>query len=110
MFNAKLEGNNEEPNPVTTDGKGTVWAVLSGDKSTLYYRVTYAQLDSTFTNAHFHLGPEGIGGGVIHPIAPDFVGNTASGQWTGFADSILAKLVKEDIYINIHSANILEVK
>ncbi|MGE5861655.1 MAG: CHRD domain-containing protein [Ignavibacteria bacterium] len=104
MFNAKLEGNNVEPNPVTTDGKGTLWAVLSGDKSTLYYRVTYAQLDSTFTNAHFHLGAEGVGGGVIHGIASDFVGNTASGQWTGFADSILAKLIKEEIYINIHSA------
>jgi hypothetical protein len=82
----------------------TLWAVLSGDKTTLYYRVTYAQLDSKFTNAHFHLGAEGVGGGVIHGIASDFVGNTASGQWTGFADSILAKLVKEEIYINIHSA------
>jgi hypothetical protein len=101
MFNAKLEGSNETPIPVTTDANGTAWAVLSGDKSTLYYNVTYAQLDSPFTMAHLHLAPEGVGGGVVHPIT--FNGNTASGMWTGFADSILAKLVKEHIYVNIHS-------
>jgi len=104
MFTSELEGNNETPDPVTTEGKGTAWAVLSGDKSTLYYHATYAELDSTFTNAHFHLGAEGVGGGVIHGIASSFAGNTASGQWTGFADSILAKLIKEEIYLNIHSA------
>jgi hypothetical protein len=101
MFNAKLEGNNETPNPVTTDANGTAWAVLSGDKSTLYYNVTYAQLDSQFTMAHLHLAPEGVGGGIVHPIT--FNGNTASGMWTGFADSILVKLIKEHIYVNIHS-------
>ena len=101
MFNAELEGNNETPNPITTDGKGTAWAVLSADKSTLRYDITYAQLDSPFTAAHLHLAPEGTSGGVVHPIT--FTGNSASGQWTGFADSILAKLVKEHIYINIHT-------
>ena len=101
MFNARLEGNNETPNPITTDGNGTAWAVLSADKSTLYYNVTYAQLDSQFTAAHLHLAPEGVTGGVIHPIT--FTGNSASGSWVGFADSILAKLVKEHIYVNIHS-------
>lgn len=101
MFNAKLEGNNETPNPVVTNGNGTAWAVLSADKSTLYYNVTYAQLDSPFTAAHLHLAPAGVGGGVVHPIT--FIGNSAAGQWTGFADSILAKLIKEHIYINIHS-------
>ena len=101
MFNARLEGNNETPNPVVTNGKGTAWAVLSADKSALTYNVTYAQLDSPFTAAHLHLAPEGVGGGVVHPIS--FIGNSASGQWTGFADSILAKLIKEHIYVNIHS-------
>jgi len=101
MFSARLEGNNETPNPVVTTGNGTAWAVLSPDKSTLYYNVTYAQLDSPFTAAHFHLGVAGVGGGVVHPIT--FAGNSASGQWTGFADSIIAKLVKEHIYVNVHS-------
>jgi hypothetical protein len=101
MFTARLEGNNETPNPIATDGKGTAWAVLSSDKSTLSYNITYAQLDSPFTAAHLHLAPAGVGGGVVHPIT--FIGNSASGQWTGFADSILAKLVKEHIYVNVHS-------
>src|SRR3990170_3919242 len=101
MFTARLEGNNETPNPIATSGNGTAWAVLSADKSTLSYNVTYAQLDSPFTAAHLHLAPTGVGGGVVHPII--FIGNSASGQWTGLADSILAKLVKEQIYLNVHS-------
>jgi hypothetical protein len=101
MFTARLEGNNETPNPIATNGNGTAWAVLSADKSTLHYNITYAQLDSPFTAAHLHLAPTGVGGGVVHPLT--FLGNSASGQWTGFADSILAKLVKEHIYVNVHS-------
>jgi hypothetical protein len=101
MFTARLEGNNETPNPIATTGNGTAWAVLSADKSTLYYNLTYAQLDSPFTASHLHLGPAGVGGGVVHPLT--FIGNSASGQWIGFADSILAKLVKEHIYVNVHS-------
>lgn len=101
MFSAKLEGNNETPNPIVTEGNGTAWAVLSADKSALNYSITFAQLDSPFTAAHFHLAPAGTGGGVVHPIT--FTGNSASGQWSGFADSILSKLIKEHIYINIHT-------
>lgn len=101
MFTAKLEGSNEAPNPITTDASGTAWAVLSADKSTLSYNITYAELDSTFTAAHLHLAPEGASGGVVHPIT--FLGNSAAGQWINFADSILAKLIKEHIYVNIHS-------
>src|SRR3990172_1651209 len=102
LFTAKLDGNQETPNPVVTTATGTAWAVLSPDMTTLTYHVTYAQLDSTFTASHFHLAPAGVGGGVVQAIT--FTGNTASGQWTGFADSILAKLLKQEIYVNIHSA------
>lgn len=102
MFTSVLLGTNEAPNPVTTPANGTAWAVLSGDKTELTYHITYAQLDSTFSAAHFHLAPAGVGGGVVQPIT--FSGNTAAGTWSGLADSILAKLVKEEIYINIHSA------
>ncbi|HVO73208.1 MAG TPA: CHRD domain-containing protein [Ignavibacteriaceae bacterium] len=101
MFSAVLNGANETPNPVTTTGNGTAWAVLSGDKSTLYYHVTYAQLDSPYTMSHFHYGKEGVGGPVVKPIT--FSGNTASGSWTGFPDSVLSNLVKEEIYVNVHS-------
>ncbi|HSR18038.1 MAG TPA: CHRD domain-containing protein [Ignavibacteriaceae bacterium] len=104
MFTAKLDGSQEAPNPVSTPATGTAWAVLGPDMTTLTFHLTYAQLDSTFTNAHFHLGAAGVGGGVIHGIASDFVGNTASGVWTDIPDSILTKLFKQEIYLNIHSA------
>jgi hypothetical protein len=101
VFTSDLSGANETPNPIATAGNGTAWAVLSDDKSTLYYNATYAQLSSGYSAAHFHLGPAGVGGGVVHPIT--FNGNSASGEWTGLADSIIAKLIKEHIYLNIHS-------
>lgn len=102
LFTAKLDGSQEAPSPVTTPATGTAWAVLSPDMTTLTFHITYAQLDSTFTASHFHLAPAGVSGGVVQAIT--FTGNTASGQWTGFADSILAKLLRQEIYVNIHSA------
>lgn len=102
MFKTVLDGSQEAPDPVTTDGNGTGWAVLSGDRTTLSYHITYAQLDSIFTAAHFHLGAAGVPGGVVHPIT--FNGNTASGEWSELPDSIIAKLIKEHIYVNVHSA------
>ncbi len=102
MLNASLDGNQEAPTPVTTNATGTAWAVLSADLSSLSYQVTYAQLDSTFTASHFHIGAAGTSGGVIFPITT-FSGNTASGSWDNIPDSIVAKLLKGELYINVHS-------
>ena len=92
----------KHPTPVTTNATGTAWAVLSADLSSLSYQVTYAQLDSNFTASHFHIGAAGSSGGVIFPITT-FSGNTASGSWDNIPDSIVAKLIKGELYINVHS-------
>lgn len=91
---------------------GTAWAVLdmsppvpvNGQISspTLTYRVTYAQLDSTFTAAHFHLGAAGTNGAVVMPITT-FSGNTAQGSWSDVPDSLIDAIMGGNIYINVHS-------
>ncbi len=101
LFTASLKGSNEVP-AVTTNGTATAWAVLSPDFSSLTFHITYAQLDSTFTAAHFHSGKAGVNGGVVFPITT-FQGNTATGTWSNLPDSIITQLLNGNIYMNVHS-------
>ena len=88
--------------PVTTShATGTLWGVLNPSANSLSYQVTYANLDSPFTAAHFHLGAAGTNGGVVEPIT--FTGNTAQGTWTNIPDSPVDYMLQGKIYINVHS-------
>ena len=100
LFKASLDGAQEVP-PVSTPAQGTAWAVLSSNMKTLSYDVTYANLDSTFTAGHIHMGAKGVGGGVVQPLM--FMNNNAMGGWSNFPDSMLKNLVKENLYVNVHS-------
>lgn len=102
FFTATINGSHSVP-PAVSNGTGTAWAVLNMSTKSLTYRVTYAELDSTFTDAHFHLGAAGTNGPVVHPITSTFKGNTASGTWSNIPDSLITDLIKGDIYVNIHS-------
>ena len=101
LFTTFLTGSNEVP-AVTSNGTATAWAVLSPDMTSLTFQITYAQLDSTFTAAHFHSGKAGTNGGVVFPITT-FQGNTATGTWNNLPDSIITQLLNGDIYMNVHS-------
>ncbi len=62
-FKAKLQGFQEVP-AISTTGKGTFTAVLSADKTTLSYTLTYSGLIGDVHQAHIHLGQKGVNGGV----------------------------------------------
>jgi hypothetical protein len=100
LFTAALDGSQETP-ASGSNGNGTLWAVLSPDMTTLTFRITFAQLSGPATAMHFHLGPAGTAGPVVHQIS--FSGNTASGGWTNLPDSIVEDLIKGNLYINVHS-------
>ncbi len=102
LFVATLNGSNEPSMPATT-AAGTFWGVLSADRSTLTYRITYAGLTSPFTGSHFHLGAAGVNGPVLKSIA--FNGNTAAGTWTSLPDSTVRDLMEGYLYVNIHTQN-----
>ncbi len=102
-FYAYLDGSQETP-PVTTDASGTAWLILNMDSASLGYHITYANLQGKFTDAHFHLGAVGIGGGVVDPITSSFTGNTGSGIWSNMPDSLIIEVVKGDLYMNVHSS------
>jgi Cu/Zn superoxide dismutase len=100
FFVAQLDGS-QEGSSIVTSASGTAFAELSPDTKTLTFRVTYANLDSTFTAAHFHDGAPGVSGPVVEPIS-SFHGNTADSSWN-IPDSLIADLMKGNIYINVHS-------
>jgi hypothetical protein len=83
----------------TSAGRGTGWAVLSSSGAGIEYGITIAGLSGTFSAAHFHSLP---GGGVVKGLT--FTDSTANGTWTGVADSIWSLLVKEKLYVNVHSS------
>lgn len=100
-FSADLTGGQEVP-PVTTAGRGSATASLSGD--TLDYTVQFSGLSGPATGAHFH-GPASPGqnagvqvnigqGGLTSPIE-------GSAQLT---DQQIDDLKAGRYYINIHTA------
>lgn len=99
-FTACADGLWEEPQNRNTIATGAAWARLNQDLSSLAYRVTYNDLDSTFTASHFHVLPSGA---VVHPI--DFNNsNTVEASWDNFPDTLLPALIRGKIYVNVHSA------
>ena len=101
FFTANLTGAQEVP-PVTTTARGTGWAVLSADMTTLSYSVTFARLSAARTASHFHIGVPGVIGAVVQPIT--FTGNTATGSWTNLPDSTVRHLLRGNVYMNIHTS------
>ena len=98
-FTACMDGLWEDPPNRNTIATGAAWARLSQDLSSLAYRITFADLDSTFTASHFHVLPSGD---IVHPI--EFKGSsTVEASWDDFPDTLLPALLRGNIYVNIHS-------
>jgi probable HAF family extracellular repeat protein len=106
VFTAELTGEQEVPGVVTSArGVGTFTLTSAG----LAFKVTVDGLSGPMTGAHVHLGAPGTKGAIVRTITGSFVGNTASGMWTG-ADSepltqaLINALFAEGLYVNVHTA------
>ena len=95
---ARLTGMQETP-PVATTAMGTGSFVLT--LSGLQYDITVQGLSSDITAAHFHLGDSGIGGPAIFSIT--FVGNHATGTWTGITADQREAILNGVVYVNVHT-------
>lgn len=94
-------------NGVVSDGSGTAVVQLT-DVGAAFY-VTVDGLTGEITNAHFHSGAFGQGGGPVRGVLADFDGSTAFGLWTpGDAEPLdaeqISALVQGNVYLNIHTA------
>lgn len=113
---ATLNGANERPNPVTTNGVGTARLDLYGNDS-IFFDVKIGQIDSV-TLSHIHRGDVSVAGPIIYgwpnnvpvtsvPAVKQFhLGmirrtSTFSGAFT--FDSLLTHIRAGTAYANVHT-------
>jgi hypothetical protein len=111
-FAASLEGSKQVP-PVTADGKGVAYVVLSTDRTEARYAVTYFGLTGTLTaGGHFHTGRATATGPVIKGIATSGgpAAATLSGIWKAtdatqpLTMARAESLLTGKMYVNFHTA------
>jgi hypothetical protein len=68
-FKARLTGAQEVP-PVASPGTGRVTFQLSEDGSKLRFRLKAQGLTNRITQAHIHLAPRGVNGGIVAFLFP----------------------------------------
>lgn len=90
-FKARLTGAQEVP-PVASPGTGSATFRLSEDGSKLRFRLKAQGLTNRITQAHIHLAPRGVNGGIVAFLFP----LTATGvNPEGF--EVAGTLTKEDL-------------
>lgn len=109
-FTATLTGSQETPPNVSTAmGQGIF--VLNAAMNSLTFDVTYSGLSANAVASHFHTGPPGVAGPVVHGVSipPGPMGELI-GVWdnTGtqpLTPVLVAQLLAGNIYFNIHTTN-----
>ena len=62
-FRLRLNGLDEVP-VLSTTGRGTFRATINREETAIGWRLTYADLEGTVTQAHIHIGPPNNTGGI----------------------------------------------
>ena len=130
-FSARLSGFAEVPAAILSQGKGTVDLELNKAAGRLTYKLTYSGLGSPVTQAHIHFGKKHVAGGIIvffcsnlvNPppgtpgcppnggtvsgtiTAAGVVGPAAQGLSPGNFNGLVAALVSDTAYANVHTVN-----
>jgi hypothetical protein len=63
-FNERLTGYQETPMSISTAGNGKFRAQFRADRQEIEYRLRWADLESTVTQAHIHFGQRHTSGGI----------------------------------------------
>jgi len=78
-FHAKLSGYQEVP-AISTTGRGSFRARLSGDGTEVRWRLSYRGLETPVQQAHVHFGQEDVNGGVSAFLCGNLPGTPAGVQ------------------------------
>jgi hypothetical protein len=110
-YKATLNGANERPNPVTTNGTGTVTATLDLNTKVLTLTGSYASLSGAVVapGAHIH-GPADVNStaGILFQIT--YAEGTTAGNGTlslttpALTDAQITQLNSGQWYVNVHTA------
>ncbi|MBL7815247.1 MAG: CHRD domain-containing protein [Saprospiraceae bacterium] len=99
-FDAWAIGANEVP-ATTSTGKALAIGWMTSSLDSLDYLVVYDSI--TPTAAHFHIGAAGVNGGVVVGFTP-VSGLKAYSARVAIKPDTLAKILRGDIYMNIHTS------
>jgi plastocyanin len=88
---------------VPSMGRGVAGLTFVDNK--LFVNLTVNGLTGPVTNAHIHVGEEGVAGTVVYPLTDFIDGNKISGviENINLADGALEKFLNEGYYINVHT-------
>lgn len=101
VFHANLSGINEVPSKAVQSSGYAVLA-LSGDQSTLAYRVLLKNA-SGVSAAHIHKAPVGQNGGVVLPLAIGSGGSASISGTVPITPAQVADLLAGNYYVNVHT-------
>lgn len=102
-FKVPLDGAQQVP-PVKTKGTGMATITLNTKTDMVSWRVTYKNMSSAVTMAHFHDGAKGKNGGIEVWLTKK--GKSVSSPITGKAKltgSEVKQLMAGDWYVNVHT-------
>lgn len=99
-FTATLEGAQEVP-AVDSPASGVATFIMSPDKISFTYYITYTGLTSTETMAHFHKAPKGSAGGVVYALSS----TAPKSGLQALTTADVADIEAGRWYVNIHTVN-----
>lgn len=102
-FVSSIDGVQEVP-ATTAVGKGVALIRVNAAMDSLWYNILVDSTSGTITGAHLHDGAKGTNGGVLVNLSSGIAGNMISGIATGVAKADLVKMMKGNVYINVHTA------
>lgn len=126
----RLSGYEEDPLVLSTTGSGQFRAQINERTQEISYRLSYATLEGTITQAHIHLGGKAQSGGIsvfictnlgngpagtqACPAAPatvtgtirpaDVIGPAGQGITAGQFGELVAAIRAGATYVNVHSS------
>ena len=99
-----MTGAAEIPGPGDPDGTGTATLTVNPGLGQICYELTVAGI-APATAAHIHVGPVGVAGPVVVPLAPPTNGSVSA---CAAVDRELALAILKhpaDYYVNVHNAD-----
>lgn len=104
VIQTRLDGNQEVPDPVTTNGDGTGYITLDTVTGDIIATLRVDNLSDTITNAHIHQAAAGENGSIAVPLTAD---SADSGLWetnTTLTSAQQQALLHGEMYFNVHSS------
>ncbi|OON70309.1 CHRD domain-containing protein [Hymenobacter sp. CRA2] len=112
-YTFSLNGQQEAPNPVSTNGYGAGFVSIDRDQSNAHFAMVWGGLSGPATTGHFHTGLFRQAGPVAFNLPPFFNSTTnpyeANGFWTSsaaqpFTQRRALQFRRDSMYVNLHTA------